>query len=62
MTIKVPKTFPKYLETVREDIENRKTHKSISVRKETYEKLVQMGNMTTSFNDLITDLMNKANK
>jgi predicted CopG family antitoxin len=43
------------------EIESERKHKSISVTKETYDKLVEMGNMKTSFNDLVTDLMNKAN-
>jgi hypothetical protein len=60
MTIKVPKDFPKYLESVKEQPEYELTHKTISISKENYDKMIEMGNMKTSFNDIVTDLMKKA--
>lgn len=38
-----------------------RTRKSISVRRDTYDKLIELGSMTMTFNDVVTDLMKKAN-
>lgn len=51
-----------YYKLIMSDEENKKRHKSISVTRETYEKLLEMGKMNISFNDLISDLINQANK
>jgi predicted CopG family antitoxin len=43
------------------EIENKKNHKTISISKENYDKMIELGDMTKSFNDIVTDIMKKAN-
>jgi predicted CopG family antitoxin len=38
-----------------------KRNKTISLTLDTYEKLCEMGDMKTTFNDVVVDLMKKAN-
>ena len=42
------------------NLENEKKFKTIIISKQNYDAMVEMGNMTTTFNDVLTDLMNKA--
>jgi predicted CopG family antitoxin len=43
-------------------IEDKKNnHKTISISVQNYQKMLSMGDMTTSFNDILDDLMKKAN-
>jgi predicted CopG family antitoxin len=44
-----------------QDPEGKKNHRSITLQVDVYNKLVEMGSMNLTFNDLIADLIQKAN-
>ena len=41
--------------------ESKKNHRSITISKENYEKMVELGDMTRTFDSILTDIMIKAN-
>jgi predicted CopG family antitoxin len=38
----------------------KKNHITICISRENYDKILKMGDMTTSFNDIVTDLLKMA--
>jgi phosphopantothenate synthetase len=59
MTINVPKSFPKYLELVKRQ-RVIKESKTIRVSKENYDKIVSERDMTKTFDQVLTKIMERA--
>ncbi len=43
------------------NVEKGKKFKSINISRENYDTMVEIGDMTKTFNDVLTDIMKKAN-